>query len=244
MGVISRPLYDDNGVLIHDGKFGIYPFVNYERAKHASKNRPAGTMETKAIQNVNQVVIRKMLIEKVIPDIIAKWPTQLSKEVYLQQDNARPHIDGSDTQFQAAATTNGFNIKLVFQPPQSPDLNVLDLGLFNGFQSIQYQSFPKNLDELIERVEEAYEWYEPKAINHCWLTLQSCMVEILKVRGSNNYKIPHMGKDRLERLGMLPENIKVDQAVVDEAVSYLNERFIPVNINEYEVDEGLVIDED
>lgn len=59
MAVISRPLYDVNGVLLHDGKFGIFPFVVHERAKKTSKNRPAGTLETKAVQNVTQTYCHK-----------------------------------------------------------------------------------------------------------------------------------------------------------------------------------------
>lgn len=97
--------------------------------------------------------------------------------------------------------------------------------------------------ELIEKVEEAYEWYEPKQIRNCWLQLQYCMVEILKVRGCNKYKIPHHGKDRLERLGLLPENVKVEQRIVNEAVQYLNERFVHVKNDDMEFDEGMVVDE-
>lgn len=51
------------------------------------------------------------------------------------------------------------------------------------------------------------------------------MVEILKVKGANNYKNPNHEKARLERLGLLPKNVHVDQAIVDEAVQYLNKKF-------------------
>ena len=49
------------------------------------------------------------------------------------------------------------------------------------------------------------------------------MVEALKVKGSNNYKLPHIGKQRLERLGLLPDVLEIDQHVIDDAVAYLNE---------------------
>ncbi|CAO2841571.1 unnamed protein product [Amaranthus hypochondriacus] len=74
MAVIGKPLYDIHGGLIHDGKYGIFPFTVKEMAKKSSKNRAAGTLVTKALQNVNRDVIRDMLLTKVIPSIQSKWP--------------------------------------------------------------------------------------------------------------------------------------------------------------------------
>lgn len=222
MAITSRPLYSEDGELLHDGKFGIFPFVVKERAKRRSVNRPAGTLETKVITKVTKIVIREMMVNKVIPEIREKWPSQLSKNIIIQQDNARPHLSNNDPHFREAATAEGFNMVLVNQPPQSPDFNVLDLGLFRALQSLQYQTFPQTIDELIERVNEAYADFDPKLIKYVWITLQLVMVEALKVKGGNNYKIPHIGKVRLERLGLLLEQVEVDQAIIDEALAYLN----------------------
>ncbi|XP_010694723.1 uncharacterized protein LOC104907487 [Beta vulgaris subsp. vulgaris] len=207
MGVTSKPIYDAQGSLIHDGKFGIFPFVERVTAKKNSKIRDEGTIETKAVEKITQKVIRDMIIQHVLPAIMSKWPAGLSKEIFIQQDNARPHIQGNDETFKAAATQNGFNIKLIQQSAQSSlDLNVLDLGFFRAIQALMYQTFPKNIDELIENVQD-------------WI-----IVEILKVKGGNNYKNPHHGKARLERLGLLPKNVQCDQVIVDEAVQYLNDK--------------------
>ena len=130
---------------------------------------------------------------------------------------------------------------MVCQPPQSPDLNVLDLGLFRAIQSIQYQNFPKTLDELITHVKKAYEEFDPVVNKYTWLTLQSCMIEILKDKGGNNYKIPHMKKRMLDRIGALPQNLQVPDSLIQEAVMYLNERLVPIgesngDNNDFEVD--------
>ncbi|XP_021717892.1 uncharacterized protein LOC110685668 [Chenopodium quinoa] len=66
MALIGKPLYDTNGELLHNGKYVIFPFTVKELAKKSSKNRAAGTWETKALQNVNREVIRDMLLTKVI----------------------------------------------------------------------------------------------------------------------------------------------------------------------------------
>ncbi|XP_021775169.1 uncharacterized protein LOC110739022 [Chenopodium quinoa] len=36
MGMIGKPLYDANKQLLHDGKYGLFPFVKYEEAKKKS----------------------------------------------------------------------------------------------------------------------------------------------------------------------------------------------------------------
>ncbi|XP_057248284.1 uncharacterized protein LOC104897330 [Beta vulgaris subsp. vulgaris] len=201
MCATSRPIKDSEGRMIHDGKFGIYPFVEYARAKYSTKNRRAGTMLTKAIESVTLPVMRDMIVNTIIPAIMRNWPE---------------------------ATQNGFNIQLIINAAQSPDLNVLDLGFFRAIQALQYQSFPKNLDELILRVQDCYDFFDPEVLKYTWLQLQYVMVEILKCKGGNNFKNPHHAKRKLERLGLLPENVTVDQAVIDEAVTYLNERFVNV----------------
>ncbi|XP_021717632.1 uncharacterized protein LOC110685409 [Chenopodium quinoa] len=188
-----KPLYDRNGELLHDGKYGIFPFTVNERAKKSSKNRAASTWETKTLQNVNREVIREML------------PTK---------------------------------------PAQSPDLNVLDLGLFRSIQSLQYLSFPCNLDELVEKVIESYDTFNPKVNKYIWVTLQRCMIKILKGQGWNKYKIPHMNKNKLENLGILPDQVKVKKEIVMEAVEYLNTMFRPANQGNQDAAEDMEVDAD
>jgi hypothetical protein len=49
-----------------------------------------------------------------------------------------------------------------------------------------------------------YDTFCPWKIDFGFLTLQSCLDEILASNGNNTYKIPHMGKERLLQAGTLP----------------------------------------
>ncbi|XP_021735011.1 uncharacterized protein LOC110701686 [Chenopodium quinoa] len=69
MAVIGKPIFDTHGVVVHDGKYGIFPFVYESIAKKKSKNRDAGAVKIKATQNVNREAIRAMLLTNVIPGI-------------------------------------------------------------------------------------------------------------------------------------------------------------------------------
>ena len=82
--------------------------------------------------------MRSYILEKVLPAIKMKWPREdINFPIFIQQDNARVHIRSDDQEFRQIATTDGFDIRLMCQPANSPDLNVLDLGFFNGIQSLQ-----------------------------------------------------------------------------------------------------------
>lgn len=134
----------------------------------------AGTLETKSIISVTRDVIRSCLINQVLPAIREKWPIQDSTEpIYIQQDNAKPHKIQLDAEFLDAARKDGFDIRLMFQPAQSPDLNVLDLGYFRAIQSLQYQEAPKILMHLFVRLRNPLKIWHPKvsikSFYHCKL---------------------------------------------------------------------------
>jgi hypothetical protein len=95
---------------------------------------------------------------------------------------------------------------------------VCDLGFFWTLQSEQWKlPCAKTVDELIEQVEQAFHALDPKSIDCNFLTLQSCLDEIVKRHGSNEYKIPHLGKNKLRAtLGALPDALPVSDAAKDE----------------------------
>ena len=209
---MAWPQWDTNQNAWFDGKIGIWPFVEKKPAQRRSVNRPAGTLITKPV-NVNGDVYKKMLLEKVLPAIYEKWPRGAGNdeegrpEIIIQEDNAKPHKASIRDAIKEAAASNGWNISVTTQPPNSPDLNVLDLGFFNSIQSLQYKKRSKDIDHLIANVEKAFDETEREALNNVFLSLQACMEATLGAEGDNNYKLPHMGKASLLREGTLPISI-------------------------------------
>ena len=98
------------------------------------KKRPAGTSQLRAITKVTRDIIRDKLLNEVLPAIRSKWPANRVKDIWIHQDNAKPHILTNDQAFNEAANRDGFNIRLVRQPVSSPDMNILELGLFSALQ--------------------------------------------------------------------------------------------------------------
>jgi hypothetical protein len=107
------------------------------------------------------------------------------------------------------------------QPPNSSDMNCLDLAFFASLQSLTYDTYCRNMDDLISNVVQKFNEYEPKLLTRVFLTLQSCLIEVMKIRGSNRYKIPHMNKATLEALGTLPKRLSGDRQLYHDCIQFL-----------------------
>jgi hypothetical protein len=160
---------------------------------------------------VDRDTIQSYMISKVLTAIVARWPKEdVGKTIWIQQDNAPTHVLVNDEQFAYAVAQTGLDIRLVNQPADSPDMNVLDLGFFASLQSLAYTTNSTDMDELIANVEKTYWDYDPTSLRNVFLTLQGCLIEVMKDGGGNNYKIPHMNKDRLEAMSTIPKCLNCD----------------------------------
>ena len=206
---VARPRYDTNKNTLFDGKIGIWPIGKWEPAKQSSKKRAKG-MPVWKNQCITRNVYREYLIEKFLPAVKERWPTRKGR-IQLQEDGAKSHILEDDVEFKEAVDEIGLNLTVFTQSPNSPDTNILDLAFFRAIQSFN-DDCPANEEELIKSVEKAYGEYPYRKLNHVWLTLQSCFNMIIENDGGNDYKILHMGKESLQRRGLLPGVLDVTPA--------------------------------
>ena len=204
--VVARPRYDTNKNTWFDGKIGIWPIGKWEPVKQSLKKRAKGTPVWKN-QCITWDVYREYLIQKLLPAIKQKWPMNNGR-IQLQQDGAKSHILEDDEDFTEAVDEIGLNLTMYTQLPNSPDTNILDLGFFRTTQLFN-DDCPANEEELTKSVEKAYGEYPLCKLNHVWLTLQSCLNMIVENDGGSDYKIPHMGKESMERRGLVPQLLDI-----------------------------------
>lgn len=75
------------------------------------------------------------------------------------------------------------------------------LDFFGPFNlSLEHQKAPNVIDKLITAVVTSFNEMEKDKLNDVFLSLQNCLITVMKVNGGNNYKLLHMGKARLARL--------------------------------------------
>jgi hypothetical protein len=204
---MARPRFNNTTNSWFDGKLGMWPVGEWVPAQRKSARREAGVMEWKN-KNMNRELYRTMLMDELIPALLLKWPRNLNRKIRIQQDGARAHIRDDDEEFAMALEEVGLNAEIYTQPTNSPDLNILDLGFFRAIQSAN-DKVSSGEEDLIKHVQLAFEQFPREKVNHTWLTFQSCLNEIIKDHGGNNYRIPHMNKQRLERIGELPTVLDV-----------------------------------
>ena len=174
----ARPRFRD-GVCTFDGRIGCFPLVHFEPAMRSNERtgRVRGDMVMKPITSITRDVIRDFMINQVLPVIRSKWPREdVGRPIFIQQDNAPSHLKLDDPEFCAAAKLGGFDIRLICQPPNSPDFNILDLGFFRAIQAIQYKKDAKTIEALVPAVKEVIcnSWKQFKLFTH--VLLHNCFL--------------------------------------------------------------------
>ncbi|RHY13927.1 hypothetical protein DYB32_010888, partial [Aphanomyces invadans] len=114
----------------------------------------------------------------------------------------------------ATVSTDGWTFVVRSQPPNSPDLNVLDLGFFASIQSLQYKSVSRTVDDIIEATLSAFECLGVEKLENVFLTFQAVMRLVIQHSGDNQFRLPHLGKDALRRAGALMENVSCPVALL------------------------------
>ena len=221
---VARPRFCTTEKKWFDGLLGVWPFTTKEPARRNSKNRKKGTLVTKPLASIDAAAYKEMMIENVLPAIYDRWPASYKKKpIILQEDNCRVHTPATRVLVNQKANEEGFAIEVWPQPPNSPDFNVLDLGFFHSIQALKDRTDPKDIDELISVVENAY-WKQPReTLDNVFLSLQGTMIDSLSVDGSNSYQLRHMGKAKLRRQGTLPVSLKCDAALIARAREVMDE---------------------
>ena len=113
---------------------------------------------------------------------------------------------------------------MVKQTPQSPDLNVLDLGYFHSIQILKQTKVYREVDDLVSAVVESYvEQDNRKLVNIC-MTWKIVMLEIIKVGGDNTYVIPHINKAKLEKEGLVRTEVLIKEDDKEKVYEFIRGR--------------------
>ena len=159
---VARPRLDPGRKQWFDGKVGMWPMAHQVPAARASINRPAGTMKWK-YSVVTKALYTEYLLERVLPAIRERFPLT-NQPVYIQQDNATAHLKPAEfAALMAGHPENGnWRFVLYFQPPNSLDPNVLNLGFFRVLQGLQFEEASETTAVLIASVLHCFQEFHQK----------------------------------------------------------------------------------
>lgn len=179
-----------------DGKIGIWACTKVVAAVNNSRNRPAGAPVTTPV-NMNAAEYINMFTKAggVRDKIREKLPHLRYSGIEVQQDGAKAHTGNNAVgQIDAALQQGNWNCRMLQQPPQSPDLNVLDLGLFNGMKrsADKIKGNGANIDTCVQRMTEAFHAYSSDSMSAVYVLFEIYRLTLAS-NGDNGYNLPHSG---------------------------------------------------
>ncbi|RHY17568.1 hypothetical protein DYB32_010496, partial [Aphanomyces invadans] len=193
--VVARPRHDYERGFSFEGKIGMWPFDRYLPTLRNSRNRPIGALEATLV-NVDAAVYREFMTTRVVPAIKALFPSANQRVVY-QHDNPTPHRAITNEEVLASVSTDGWTFVERRQPPNSPDLNVLDLGFFCVDPVARYKMVSRSIDGVILSTLAAFQALSSEKIENVYLTLQIVMCLVIEHNVGNQFRLPHLKKDDL-----------------------------------------------
>lgn len=82
-------------------------------------------------------------------------------------------------------------MRIVFQPANSPDFNVLDFGFISSIQSLLNQTIATDIDDLVSAEKVAFQKTCYVNLKKFCLSLQKCPDKAIQYKGGNEYRMPH-----------------------------------------------------
>ena len=124
----------------------------------------------------------EMITTLVIPAIRISMPW--ADTIVLQQDNAKPHIGKHNVErINDFGDSGSPNITLINQPPQSPEVNINDLGFFHSLSKRTQKYSYSNLDELWNNVQQSYWETSAETLYSLWEMKSKVLQDLVKGKG-------------------------------------------------------------
>jgi hypothetical protein len=96
-----------------------------------------------------------------------------------------------------------WEISLFNQPANSPDLNMNDIAFFVASKAKYWKDPARTIGGMIGKMAEIFAIYPGEKLSSGFMTLQIVMNQIIEHDGGNEFRLGHIGKERLKRLGKL-----------------------------------------
>ena len=192
---VARPCGDFNG------RLGMYRCARKKVAQRNSKYHERGDVYDEDCE-VDGDMFYEIVTKQLIPDIYAKMAD--FDVVFVQMDNARPHVKRIADLERIGKTRKRINgkqmllIKFVLQPANSPDTNLNDLCFFRSLSKLvqeherEIEHSAANRDKFWNLIVGQYhEFHSRETLERCWDVKTAVNKCILDAKGTNNYKLPH-----------------------------------------------------
>jgi len=118
-------------------------------------------------------------------------------EIFLVMDNAGGHGTRDTIDLYVAELLENHNVRVVWQEPRGPELNLLDLGAWMSLQSAVEKHFRGNrnhVDVLWRKIEDVWAFYDAAVFHKIWDRWKLALDLIIADGGDNRLVNEHRGK--------------------------------------------------
>lgn len=222
------------------GKHGLIIHGDIRPCPRASRNRPRGTptFYPKTVdseefydgQTKNHGIIDQINRE------------DRDRYITIQNDNATPHTGhGTQQKLNDYCEDNDLEMEYILQPPNSYDLNILDLSFNASFKSTMSRQGNRfgqgNLTRLVAAIQTLWDEYPMESITRAYGHQNACYNEILRLHGDNNYSPPHAHVGQRIDQGLPVDICSINLVQYNE----LKEEVVEFNRLQREVDAAIII---
>jgi hypothetical protein len=238
---VARPQWDEERRQQFDGKLGVWPFLiadpplplgTYTENLFAWDQAAAQTGRVfRILETITKKEIQAMITDRVIPAIKAKMPRSLqNRPLFIQLDSQQIRLTPDDPVVAEHGSTDGWNIRVQYQPAYSPELVVLN---HSFLKRIYPEPVPPQqrsvvvplpaIEELVAGMERAFAALPSQQMTDAYLALQKTMECVMLLGGSNDFDSQEDATEkRLQRDGSLPVSVLCKREALMACQSALN----------------------
>ena len=216
LSVVGRPRSLNSGAEVWDGKVGVFGYAvrtinSHERLTGKKGKRHKAGKHSKPKITEGQK-FRRIMLDRIIPAIKQRCPASMQQDVIeIEESGSAKRLVQEYAEFDAKARKIGVDMVMYRQPENSPELNVVNLGLIDAIRSgcCKEGSQVSDIMDLISLVSKSFWGYPLKELNSRFLLQQKVMNEIFRMDGNNRFSLEELSRDLSCRDGTLPDVLQV-----------------------------------
>ena len=158
--------------------------------------------------------------------IEATMPWLRGREFEIQQEFSRPHTWTNNVEeLQAGGTGDGWIPIILTQPPNSPYVNINDLGLFSSlrYHVSQICTHCTSREEMMANVIRTFDEYPADKLENKWACYYNNLRSIMSCLGGNDYKQAHNGGKTRRQMTGTSVDLFISLDDYDRCLAYIAE---------------------
>ena len=192
---VAKPIYDETGVCLFDGKVGCWRVADWLKRKQNYNGKRV--QYKKGDDYIQDCSMGARKYEEMMVDCLLPAVKRIREEIWgpgpivIQHDGAPGHrADGIERALTKAFAA--LDCIFVRQPPKSPCSNMLDMAVFHSMSALVAQVDYETKEELVAAVDNAWATLKPETLSMEWACKAITFAQFVHLEGLE-FRGAHVG---------------------------------------------------